>query len=321
MKLFSILLAALTFTHASVQAQPYPNKVVRIIVTAGPGSSADLLARITADELGKKLNQPFIVENRPGAGGNIAAEVVAKSKPDGYTLLMSTVSTHGINPSLYEKLSFDPIKDFVPIALLASNPNVLVVSPTLPVNNLQELIALAKKTPAGFTYSSGGTGTSQHLAAEMMAAQAGIQLIHIPFKSAPESINALLGGQVTMSFASIPVAQAQIKAGKLKAIGVTAKKASPAWNELAPPLALQGLSDFDVSAWFGLVAPAGTPPAIVQTVNREVVTIFKRPDIQTKLTGLGMEELSGTPEFFDQFIRSEIKRWAKIVSSSGAKPE
>jgi tripartite-type tricarboxylate transporter receptor subunit TctC len=321
MKLLSMVLAGLTFASFPAFAQNYPNHPVRILVTAGPGSSADLVARIAADELSKKFAQPFVVENRPGAGGNIAADVVAKSKPDGYTLLMSTISTHGINPSLYRTLSFDPVKDFAPIALLASNPNVLVVSPTLPASTLQEMLALAKKAPTGFTYSSGGTGTSQHLAGEMMAVQTGIQLTHIPYKSAPESANALLGNQVSMSFLSIPVAQVQIKAGKLKAIGVTSSKTSPAWTDLGPPLALQGLKDFDVSAWFGLVAPAGTPAAIVQTLNMESVAIFKRPDIQAKLNVLGMEELSSTPEFFDKFIKSEISRWSKIVVQSVAKAD
>ncbi|ABE42327.1 Bug family tripartite tricarboxylate transporter substrate binding protein [Polaromonas sp. JS666] len=322
MKLFTTLLLSISAAFSlPALAQPYPTRPVKILVTAGAGSSADLLARIAADELGKRLGQPFIVENKPGAGGNIAADVVAKAKPDGYTLLMATVSTHGINPSLYVKLPFDPVKDFAPIGLLASNPNVLVVSPSLPVNNLQELIALAKKTPDGLTYSSGGTGTSQHLAAEIMAAEAGIKLTHIPFKSAPESLNAMLSGQVVMSFASIPVALQQVKAGKLKAIGVTANKSAPAWRDLAPPLASQGLPGYDVSAWFGLAAPAGTPADIVKRLNSESTAAFKTSAVQTKLESLGMEELSSTPQYFDSFIRSEIVRWSKIVKQSGAKPE
>ena len=310
-------LVALLFSLAS-WAQAYPQKPVRILVTIGPGSSADILARIVAEEMQRRLGQPFVVENRPGAGGNIAADVVAKSAPDGYTLLMSTISTHAINAALYPSMPFDPIKDFSHIALLAANPNALVVLPSSPVQSLKDILDMAAKKPQEVTYSSGGSGTSQHLAGELLASMGKVKLTHVPYKSTPESMNAVLSGQVTLAFVSVPVALAQVKAGKLKAIGVTSEKPLPWWSEM-PALASQGLPGFNVSAWFGMSAPAGTPEAIVQKLNTELLAVMALPSVREKLQAQGMEVLGGTPAQFTDYIRAETDRWGRIVRESGAK--
>ncbi len=314
----SLLVLACALTPLLASAQVYPTKPVKIVVTIGPGSSADILARIVADELGRRLGQSVIVENKPGAGGNIAADSVAKSAPDGYTLLMATISTHAINAAMYEKMPFDPVRDFAPIALLAANPNVLVVLPSLPVTSLKELVELAAAKPGELTYASGGSGTSQHLSGELMSTLGKIKLTHVPYKSTPDSMNAVLSGQVTMAFASVPVALAQVKAGKLKALGVTSAKPLPWWPEM-PALATQGLPGFNISAWFGMAAPAGTPDAIVNKLNSELLAIMALPGVLEKLQGQGMEVLGGTPAQFADVIRSETERWGKIVRAAGAK--
>ena len=299
-------------------AQAYPSKPVKLLVTIGPGSSADILARIVAEELQRRLGQPVVVENKPGAGGNIAADAVAKSAPDGYTLLMSTISTHAINAAMYPSMPFDPIKDFAHIALLAANPNALVVQPGAPVQSLKDVLELAAKKPGEVSYSSGGSGTSQHLAGELMGSLAKVKLTHIPYKSTPESMNAVLSGQVTLSFVSVPVALAQVKAGKLKALGVPSDKPLPWWSEM-PTLASQGLPGFNVSAWFGVSAPAGTPEAIVSKLNTELMAVMALPTVRDKLQGQGMEVLGGTPAQYLDFIRAETERWGRIVRASGAK--
>lgn len=263
------------------------------------------------------MGQPVIIDNRPGAGGNIAADVVAKSPADGYTLLIATISTHGINPSLYARMPFDPVKDFEAIGLLARNADVLVVSPQLPVSNVQELLALARAKPGELTFSSGGTGTSQQMAGEVLASSAGVKLRHIPYKSTPDSVNAVLAQQVTMAFASVPVAMGLVRSGKLKALGVSTDRQVNTWKEI-PTVASQGVPGFNVSAWFGLAAPAGTPKAIVERLNMEMNAILAMPEIRERLESLGMETLGGSPAEFATFIRSEIIRWGPIVKVSGA---
>src|SRR5690242_10734378 len=232
-----------------VAAQWAPAHPVKLVVPFAPGGQPDVVARAIAGPLGRALGAPVVVENRAGAGGNIAADVVAKSPPDGYTLLMASSSTHGANMSVYPKLPFDPIKDFAPIVLVASNPNVLVVPPSLGVNTLEELLALARQKPGELTYASGGTGTSMHISGEVLAMLGHVKLQHIPFKSTPEAINAALAGEVAMTFASAPTAMSQVKAGKLKALGVTTERPISSLPDV-PPLAAQGLRGFDVYAWF-----------------------------------------------------------------------
>ena len=314
----SLACAAALAVSLVAAAQPYPSKPVRIFVTIGPGAAADVLTRMVGEKLAPRLGQPIVIENRAGAGGNIAADAVAKSAPDGYALLMASSSTHGANYSVYPSLPFDPVRDFAPIVLVASNPNVLVVPPSLGVNTLDELIALAKRKPGELTYASGGTGTSMHISGEVLAMLGKVKLQHIPFKSTPDAINAALAGSVSMTFASAPTVMSQVKAGRLKALGLTSEKPLSSLPEVTP-LAAQGLSGFDVSAWFGLAAPAGTPEAIIQRLNAETLAVLAMPDVREKFASLGMEALGSTPAEFGAFIRSEIKRLGEVVKASGAR--
>ena len=301
-------------------AQQYPARSVRIVVTLGPGSAGDLLTRLLAEPLGRSLGQTVIADNRPGAGGNLAAEIVAKAPPDGYTLFLTTISTHGINPTLYTRLAFDPIKDFAPITLSASSPNVLVVHPSMPVASVKQLISFAKARPDELTFSSGGAGTSQHMSGELFNLMAGVKTTHVPYKATPQSVAAVMGGEVVMSFASVPVAQASVKAGKLRGLGVTSAKRVAAWPEMAT-IAESGLPGFDVAAWFGYSATGGTPPVIVNRLNEEFRKAQRDPALREKLTAQGMEVLESSPEEFARYIREEIVKWAKVVKASGAKAD
>lgn len=299
-------------------AQQYPTRPIQLVLTAGPGSATDVVARIVGDELGRQLGQPIVIDNRPGAGGNIAAEIVAKAQPDGHTLLIATTSTHGVNPSLYRSMRFDPVKDFAPVMLLAKSPNVLVVSSKSPFKSVADIIATAEKRPGMLTYSSGGNGTSQHIAGEMFSMSNGLKMLHVPYKSAPQAMNAVLAGEVDLSFVSATVAQPHAKAGAVLALGVTSNKRMDYWPEL-PTLESQGLKGFDVSAWFGVVAPAGTPPAVLDKLYAALVKTMQMPTVRGKLQVQGMFVVADTPAQFKAFIRSEIDRWAPVVRASGAK--
>ncbi|MDH2235923.1 tripartite tricarboxylate transporter substrate binding protein [Pigmentiphaga sp. GD03639] len=300
----------------AAHADTYPSRNVTLVVTSGPGSSADILSRIIGVDLSRRLGHTVVVDNRPGAGGNIAGELVAKAPADGHTLLLASISTHGINPWLYARMPFDPVKDFKPIGTVASNPNVLVVAARSPIRSIPDLLTAARKTP-DLAYSSGGSGTSQHLAGEMFASRAGIKLMHVPYKSAPQSMNAVLAGDVAMTFLSVPVAAGQIQAGQLRALGLTSARRLASLPDV-PSIAEQGLPGFDVSAWFGLVAPAGTPQPVVDQLNRALQETLREPSVREKLEGQGMEILGGTPEEFARLIRSEIDRWGPVVRASGA---
>ena len=297
-------------------AQQYPSKPVQIVVTAGPGSSADIVARIVGDELGRQLGQAIVVDNRPGAGGNIAAEIVAKAPADGYTLLIATTSTHGINSTLYKSLRFDPVADFAPIMLLATSPNVLVVPSKSRLKSVADIVAAGKAKELNF--SSGGIGTSQHIAGEVFATTTGIKMVHVPYKSAPQAMNAVLSGEVDVSFVSAPVAMTQAKANAVHALGVTSMQPLAMWPDL-PTLASQGLKGFDVSAWFGLVAPAGTPQPVLDKIYQALTKSMQAPTVKERLQQQGMAVATGTQDQFRKFIRSEIDRWAPIVRASGAK--
>jgi tripartite-type tricarboxylate transporter receptor subunit TctC len=297
-------------------AQQYPTRPVHIVLTAGPGSSADIVARIVGDDLGRQLGQAMVVDNRPGAGGNIAAEIVARAPADGYTLLIATTSTHGINPTLYKSLRFDPVADFTPIMLLTRSPDVLVVSSKSSFKSIADIVATGKNRP--LTFSSGGSGTSQHIAGEVFATATGIKMVHVPYKSAPQAMNAVLSGDVNMSFVSAPVAMTQAKANTVRALGVTSMEPLAMWPDL-PTLASQGLKAFDVSAWFGLVAPAATPAPVLDKIREALIKTMQAPAVRAKLQEQGMVVVAGTPDQFRAFIRSEIDRWAPVVRASGAK--
>jgi tripartite-type tricarboxylate transporter receptor subunit TctC len=306
------------FTNAAY-AQSYPTKPIRMIVTLGPGSSVDLLARTLGDRLGRQLGQPIIVENRAGAGGRVAADAVAKAAPDGYTLMGNSIASHAINPALYGTLSYDPVRDFAPITLLASSPNVLVIGNAIPALSVVELIAHLRKQ-GDFAYSSGGQGTSMHLAGEMFASMIGVKGVHVPFKSSPEAITAVVKGDVVLMFPNAPNAIGLAKGSKLRALATTTAKPISWWSEL-PTMADAGLAGFDVTAWFGLAAPAGTPEPIVRRLNAEVLQALAEPTVRDALVKQGFEVLTSTPEEFGRFVQVELAKWTRVIKAAGLKPE
>jgi tripartite-type tricarboxylate transporter receptor subunit TctC len=298
--------------------QSYPSKPIRLVVPFPAGGTTDLLARAMAQKLSEALGQQVVVDNRPGAGGNIGSDIVAKSAPDGYTLLMGTVGTHAINVSLYTKMPYDAVKDFVPIVLVAGVPNVLVVHPTLPVKTVADLIKLAKEHPGSINFASSGNGTSIHLSGELFKSLTGVQMAHVPYKGSAPALTDLIGGQVQIMFDNLPSALPHIKAGKLRAIAVTSTKRAPALPDL-PTIAESGVPGFEASSWFGMLAPAGTPREIVLRINAEVNKALQAGDMKEKLLAQGAEAVGNSPEFFVEYIRSETTKWAKVVKDSGAK--
>ena len=311
-------LAAIAAFAAGAAAQGFPSKQARIIVPQAPGGASDALARIIAAKLGEKWGQQVIVENRAGAGGNIGTLEAAKSPADGHTLLLGYIGTHAINPSLYHNLPWDPIRDFTPVATLAAVPFVVVVNPSLAANNTQELIANARAADGKLTYSSAGNGSVNHLLGEMFDGAAGVKMTHIPYKGAGPALADLIGGQVQVSFTSMPSVIGHIKSGKLRAIAVTSKARSETLPEL-PTLAESGLAGFDVNPWFGLLAPAGTPAAIVSQLNREINELLATPDLRARFAGQGAVPLATPPAEFAALLKQDIEKWAKVVKDSGAK--
>lgn len=298
-----------------------PNKPIRLITLTTAGGSLDILARMIADEIGRQWGQQVIVENRVGAGGNIGAEATARSAPDGYTIGMVTVSTHGVNPALYgERMRFDPVKDFAPIILAAELKNVVVVHPSVPAKTVPELVAYARANPDKISFGSAGTGTTQHLSGEMVKMMTGVKMQHVPYRGAAAAVPDLLSGQLQLMFVSIPDVIAHIQAGTLRPIGVTSKERSSSLPNVTP-MAEQGWPDFDVRGWFGVVAPAGTPKDIVDKYNATIRAMLARQDVREKLANIGLDPLSSTPDEFAAFIRAEVAKWAPVVKASGAKVE
>jgi len=300
-------------------AQPYPSKPVRIINPFSAGGGLDQLARILAQRLGEATGQSFIVENRTGASGNIGADAVAKSAPDGYTLVMASSATHGINPALFgARLPFDPIKDFATVSVSVVQKNVLVVNAATPANNVRELVALAKAQPGKLSFGSAGAGTSQGMSGELFKSMAGVNMTHVPYKGSAAAMTDLLGGQITMMFTDIPTAIPHIRSGKLKALGLTAAQISPALPDVQP-IDQQGLKGFDLKAWYGLMAPAGTPRAVAERLNGEINKALATPELRERLLAMGMEPLSLNLAEADAYVKTEIARWAEVVKISGAK--
>jgi tripartite-type tricarboxylate transporter receptor subunit TctC len=299
-------------------AQSYPNRAIRLVVPFPAAGTTDILARAAAQKLTEAFGQSVVVDNRPGAAGNIGSDLVAKSAPDGYTLLMGTVGTHAINPSLYSKMPYDHVKDFVPVVLVAGVPNVLVVNPTLPVNSVADLIKLAKDKPGQINFASSGSGTSIHLSGELFKTMAGVDITHIPYKGSSPALTDLMGGQVQIMFDNLPSALPQIKAGKLRAIAVTSLKRAPVLPDV-PTISESGLPGFEASSWFGVLAPAGTPAPIVARINAEVNKWLQSAEAREKLLSQGAEAAGGSPEQFANHIRAESEKWAKVVKASGAK--
>ena len=306
--------------HTAAQAQTptavWPSKPVKIVVTFPPGGAPDTLARVLADKWGQSLGQPITVDNKPGAGGNIGSDFVAKSAGDGSTLLIATVGTHAINPALYASMPFNHIRDFTPISFLASTPNLLVVNNAVPAKTVKELIALAGSTP--LTFGSSGSGTSIHLSGELFNTLAGVKMQHIPYKGRAQAVPDLLGGRISMIFDNMPSALPLVKSGDVRAIAVTSATRSPALPTI-PTIAESGLPGFEASSWFALLAPAGLPKDVQARINAETARVLALPDVRDKLTQLGLDVAPGSPEALASHIQSETIKWAKVVKDSGAK--
>ncbi|WP_246129760.1 Bug family tripartite tricarboxylate transporter substrate binding protein [Verticiella sediminum] len=301
-----------------VRAQTYPGRAVHIVNPFAAGGALDQLARLLAQHLNVALDQPVVVENRTGASGNIGTAYVAKSAADGYTLVMGSSATHGINPSLFgARLPFDPVRDFAPVAVAVVQKNVLVVHEGLPAHTVQELIEQARAQPGKLSFGSAGAGTSQHLSGELFKAQAKVNLLHVPYKGSAQAMQDLLGGQVSMLFVDIPTALPHIRAGRLRALGLTAAQASPALPEVRP-LAQLGLPDFDLKAWYGVLAPAGTPAPVLARLNTVIVDSLRDPKVREHLLGIGMEPMTLDLDQSAQYIATELQRWADVVRLSGA---
>ena len=310
--------AALAGIAGTASAQSaYPNKPLRFIVPFAAGGPTDVLARVIGQKLGESLGQPVVVENRPGAGGNIASDYVAKAPPDGYTLILGTVGTHAINASLYSKLPFDTARDFAPIALVASATIVMVVHQSVPAATVKEFVALAKSRPHPFSMASPGSGTPQHLAGELFKTVTAVDMVHIPYKGAAPALNDILGGQVSVGFVSLPAALPHVKAGKLRALGVTAAKRSVVAPDV-PTIAESGAPGYEVENWYGVLAPAGTPREIVNRLNAEIIKLLHAKDVKELLNNQGFEVLQSTPDQFAAFSKTEFEKWAKLVKLSGA---
>jgi tripartite-type tricarboxylate transporter receptor subunit TctC len=313
-----LLAAALPAAPGMAGAQAYPSRPVKLVVPFPPGGSLDITGRLIAQRLTDMWGQAVVVENKPGAGGNIGADFVAKATPDGYTILLGALSTHAVNPNLYAKMPYDAVRDFAPITLIATTPNVLVVNAATPVGNVREFIAWTKANPGKLAFGSGSNGSAGHLAGELYKVDTGTDAVHIPFKGGAPATQALLAGDTQFMFDNLANAMAQVKAGKLKALAVTTAERSTLVPEL-PTMAEAGLPGFDISTWYGLFAPAGTPAAIVAKWNTDVTRILNSPDVRAKLMADGAEPAPDTPEQFAQMIARELAKYARIIKASGAK--
>jgi tripartite-type tricarboxylate transporter receptor subunit TctC len=313
---FAILAAACL----PASAQPFPAKPIRMIIGFPPGGGTDIIGRIVAQRMADGLKQQILPDNRGGASGQIAAELAAKAPPDGYTVMMAHISAMSILPSLYPKLPYDPVRDFAPISLVATSPNVVIVHPSLPVKNIKELVTLAKARPGQIHYESPGIGTVQHLAGELFKLQAKVNLVHVPYKGAGPAIIDMVAGHVQLGFDVVPVAGPQIKAGKLRALGVTSAKRSALFPEL-PTVTESGVAGFDMSTWWGLVAPAAVSKDIVARLHGETVSALRQSDIKERIAAAGADTVGNSPEAFSAFIRNERGKYARIVKEANIKVE
>jgi tripartite-type tricarboxylate transporter receptor subunit TctC len=313
-----IVLLAGAAIAANAVAQQYPTRPVRIYIPFTAGSAADIIARALEPQMREKLGQSLIIDNRGGAGGNIAAELTAKSPADGYSVMMGTVGTHAINYSLYSKLPYHPQRDFTPIALVGESPNILVINPHVPAQSIKELIALGKANPGKLNYGSSGSGTTVHLSAELFSVMTGIKMVHVPYKGASEALTALLSGQTDLQFASLSSGIPLVKAGRLRAFAVTGEKRSPSIPEM-PTMSEAALPGYAASAWFGLLGPAGMPPAAVTALSNAALASLQTQEVKDRLFASGVELRPMPPDEFTRLIDVEIKKWAQVVKASGAK--
>jgi tripartite-type tricarboxylate transporter receptor subunit TctC len=316
----TVLLLAAALLALPAAAQTYPSKPIRFVSAFAPGGTTDILARLLADKLREQVGQPVLVENRPGAGGNIGSDYVAKAAPDGYTLLMGASGPLAVNVSLFATMPFDPRRDFVPIVQITAAPLVLVVPAASPIRSVADLLAEARKPGARVNYGSAGPGSPQHVTAELFKHMAKVDMTHVPYKSAGQSIADLVGGQLSASFEAMIPALPHIKAGKLRALAVTGAERSPLLPDV-PTVAEAGVPGFESTAWYGVVAPAGTPPEIAQRLNAEFARVLSQPDVKQRITELGGLQVSLTAESFGKLINAEIDKWAVVVKAAGIKVE
>ena len=308
--------AALAAFSAAAYAQSYPSKPIRMVVPFAAGGPTDVYARSVGQELSRILGQPVIVDNKPGAGGNLGADLVAKSAPDGYNIVLGAVGAFAVNMTLYPKMPYDVLRDFAPVSLIAIVPMVLVVNPTVPVKTPNDLVELAKAQPGKLSYGSAGSGTSVHMATEMFKAMTGVDMVHVPYKGTAPAVNDLMGGQIQLMFSDATTAIPHVKSGKLRAVAATRRvEAMPE----VPTFAERGYAAYDPSVWYGVFAPAATPRDIVMKLNGAVAKSLQAPEVKERLVGLGAQPVSNTPEEFTEFVRAEIARWGTVVKASGAR--
>ncbi len=313
------LVVSLLALACQAAAQDYPTRPIRMIVPYPPGGGTDVIARILQEPLAAELGQPIVIENKGGAAGNVGTDVAAKAPPDGYTILF-TLSSHTINPKLYDKLPFDAERDFVPITLATLVPQILVAHPSVPANNVKELIALAKANPGKLNYASVGTGSPGHIAGELFKLRTGVDIVHVPYKGGGPAVTDTIGGQVQLLFVTMPAAWQHVKSGRLKALAVTSAKRAVTAPEV-PTIAESGVPDYVVDSWYGAVAPAKTPPAVVARLNAAFAKVLENPQIKEKLLAQGAEAAPGSPADFDRRIKDELAKWEVVIKSAGIKPE
>jgi tripartite-type tricarboxylate transporter receptor subunit TctC len=302
---------------APASGQSLADKPVRVVVPFAPGGSTDIVARITSQKLSERLKTQVVIDNRGGGGGNIGSDLVAKAPPDGHTLLIGTVGSLTINPTLYKRMPYDPIKDLTPIAYFGSTPNILVVHPSLPVKTVRELISLARSKPGQLNYASAGTGGSVHLAGELFKSMAKVDMIHVPYKGSGPALIDLLGGHTQLMFSTMPPALPHAKSGRLRALGMTGVRRSPLVPDL-PTIAESGLPGYEITQWWGLLGPAGMPAAIVIRLNSDVNAILQQADVRDRFAAEGADTAPNTPQWFASFMKSETAKWGKVVKASGA---
>ena len=318
MRLMIFMLALVVAAPAF--AQSFPSRPVRFVVPFAPGGSTDTLARTMGIKLADALGQQVVVDNRPGGNGDIGMLIVARAPADGYTLLLGYIANLAIAPSLYTKMTYDPVKDYAPITQIATSPNVMTAHPSVQAKGLKELVALAKAKPGQVNFASTGVASVGHLTGELLNSLAGMKMTHVPYKGGGQAIIGLLSGEIQVMFSGFSAAMPHIKSGKIRTLAVTGARRSPALAEV-PTIAEQGFPGVEATAWYGVLAPAGTPKPVVTRLHGEVVRILKQPDVVERLGALGFEIVGGTPEALGAYIKSEIKKWEKVVKASGAKPE
>jgi tripartite-type tricarboxylate transporter receptor subunit TctC len=318
--LLAILLGVFTACAGAIAQTPYPARPVRMVIPLAPGGVTDAMGRLLAAKFHEAWGQPVIPENRPGGAGMIAADLVAKSTPDGHTLLLGNINTHGINPGLYSKMPYDPVKDFAPVTLLVTVPNLLLVHPAVPAANVQELIALARAKPGALNASSPGNGTSGHMCVAVLGAMSGTRINHVPYKGPAPALQAVMSGETQLVFDTVFQALPQVKAGRIKALGISVPQRSPLAPEIVP-LTEQGLPGFNVSPWFALFAPAGTPQPALRKVHAETLKVMGTPDVRERLQSQGLKIETGSPQDLARYVAAEIARWEKVIKEQGIKVE